>query len=319
MANTNRAEVRHAIHSRIRRKVRGNTERPRLAIYRSLNHIYAQVIDDRLGQTLVSASSTEKELRTGTGGNLDAARRIGQAIAERAIAKGIESVVFDRGGYLYHGRVKALTDAARAAGLNKNEVVAEAEAEEPAAEAEQPTEKKSKKKKQEEIMRQPKQRIPAQGLDLKDQVISINRVTKVVKGGKNLSFAALVVVGDEGGHVGFGTGKAREVPLAIKKAIEAAKKSLIRVPLINHTLPHQLIGEYGAGRVLVKPASEGTGVIAGGAVRAVMQAVGVRDVRTKVLGSTNPHNVVRATFDALLRMKDPMELARLRGKQVEEM
>jgi small subunit ribosomal protein S5 len=168
-------------------------------------------------------------------------------------------------------------------------------------------------------MRQPKQRIPAQGLDLKDQVISINRVTKVVKGGKNLSFAALVVVGDESGHVGFGTGKAREVPLAIKKAVEAAKKSLIRVPLINNTLPHQLIGEYGAGRVLVKPASEGTGVIAGGAVRAVMQAVGVHDVRTKVLGSTNPHNVVRATFDALLRMKDPMELARLRGKQVEEM
>lgn len=168
-------------------------------------------------------------------------------------------------------------------------------------------------------MRQPKQRIPAQGLDLKDQVISINRVTKVVKGGKNLSFAALVVVGDESGHVGFGTGKAREVPLAIKKGIESAKKNLIRVPLINNTLPHQLIGEYGAGRVLVKPAAEGTGVIAGGAVRAVMQAVGVHDVRTKVLGSTNPHNVVRATFDALLRMKDPMELARLRGKQVEEM
>jgi small subunit ribosomal protein S5 len=167
-------------------------------------------------------------------------------------------------------------------------------------------------------MRQPKQRISAAGLDLKDQVISINRVTKVVKGGKNMSFAALVVVGDEGGHVGFGTGKAREVPLAIKKAIEAAKKSLIRVPLIQNTVPHQLTGKFGAGRVLVKPASQGTGVIAGGAVRAVMQAVGVHDVRTKVLGSTNPHNVVRATFDALLRMKDPMELARLRGKQIEE-
>ncbi len=168
-------------------------------------------------------------------------------------------------------------------------------------------------------MRQPKQRISFQGLDLKDQVISINRVTKVVKGGKNMSFAALVVVGDEGGHVGFGTGKAREVPLAIKKAVEAAKKSLIRVPLIKNTVPHQLIGKFGAGRVLVKPAAAGTGVIAGGAVRAVMQAVGVHDVRTKVLGSTNPHNVVRATFDALLRMKDPMELARLRGKQLEDM
>ena len=168
-------------------------------------------------------------------------------------------------------------------------------------------------------MRQPKQRISAQGLDLKDQVISINRVTKVVKGGKNLSFAALVIVGDEAGHVGFGSGKAREVPLAIKKGIEAAKKNLIRVPLINNTLPHQLIGRYGAGRVMMKPASQGTGVIAGGAVRAVMQAVGVHDVRTKVLGSNNPHNVVRATFDGLLKMKDPMELARLRGKQVEEL
>jgi len=150
MANTNRAEVRTAIHSRIRRKVKGSTERPRLAIYRSLKHISAQVIDDRKGETLVSASSTEKDLRGNTGGNLDAARRIGQAIAERAIAKGIEQVVFDRGGYLYHGRIKALTDAARAAGLNKNEVVAEPEAEEPAAEAAaEPTEKKSKKKKQE--------------------------------------------------------------------------------------------------------------------------------------------------------------------------
>jgi len=168
-------------------------------------------------------------------------------------------------------------------------------------------------------MRQPRQRIPAQGLDLKDQVISINRVTKVVKGGKNLSFAALVVVGDGAGHVGFGTGKAREVPVAIKKAIEAAKKSLIRIPLIKNTLPHQIIGTWGAGRVLMKPASEGTGVIAGGAVRAVMQAAGVHDVRTKVLGSGNPHNVVRATFDGLLNMKDPMEVARLRGKQVEEL
>jgi large subunit ribosomal protein L18 len=145
--------MRTAIHQRIRRKVRGNTERPRLAIYRSLNHIYAQVIDDRKGETLVSASTTEKDLRGNSGGNLEAARRVGQTIAERAIAKGIEQVVFDRGGYLYHGRIKALTDAARAAGLNKNEVVAETAAEEPAAEPEQLTdtkaEKKSKKKKQE--------------------------------------------------------------------------------------------------------------------------------------------------------------------------
>ncbi|MGI8468657.1 MAG: 30S ribosomal protein S5 [Pyrinomonadaceae bacterium] len=160
--------------------------------------------------------------------------------------------------------------------------------------------------------------ISAQSLNLKDQLISINRVTKVVKGGKNMSFAALVVVGDENGHVGFGTGKAREVPTAIKKAIEAAKKNLIRVPLIEGTLPHPMIGEYGAGRVLLKPAAEGTGVIAGGAVRAILQSLGVHNVRTKVLGSNNPHNVIRATFNGLTRMKDPMEVARLRGKQVEE-
>lgn len=168
-------------------------------------------------------------------------------------------------------------------------------------------------------MKTNKQRISAQGLILKDQLISVNRVTKVVKGGKNLSFAALVVVGDEAGHVGFGTGKAKEVPNAIKKAVEAAKKNLIRVPLIQGTLPHPIIGQYGAGRVLLKPAEEGTGVIAGGAVRAVLQSVGVHNIRTKILGSNNPHNVIRATFDGLVKMKDPMEVARLRGKQVEEL
>ena len=168
-------------------------------------------------------------------------------------------------------------------------------------------------------MKTNKQSISASSLNLKDQLISVNRVTKVVKGGKNLSFAALVVVGDESGHVGFGTGKAKEVPNAIKKAVEAAKNSLIKVPLIEGTLPHEMIGEYGAGRVLLKPAAEGTGVIAGGAVRLVLQALGVHNVRTKILGSSNNHNVVRATFNGLTRMKDPLEVARLRGKQVEEL
>jgi len=154
MANRNRAEVRNAVHGRIRRKVRGTPERPRLAVYRSLNHIYAQVIDDKTARTLASASTTEKGLGGTTGGNIDAAKRVGQAIAERALAAGIESVVFDRGGYLYHGRVRALTDAARAAGLNKNEVVAAEpsaesapEAAEPDAAAEPPAKKKSGKKK----------------------------------------------------------------------------------------------------------------------------------------------------------------------------
>ncbi len=147
MANTNRAVVRVAIHKRIRRKVTGSSERPRLAIYRSLNHIYAQVIDDIQGQTLAAASTTEKDLRGSSGGNVDAARRVGKTIAERALAKGINSVVFDRGGYLYHGRIKALTDAAREAGLNKGEVVPEAEASEKEAApvAEKPR-KKSKEK-----------------------------------------------------------------------------------------------------------------------------------------------------------------------------
>ena len=168
-------------------------------------------------------------------------------------------------------------------------------------------------------MKTNRQRISPNNLILKDQLISINRVTKVVKGGKNMSFAALVVVGDESGHVGFGTGKAKEVPNAIKKAIEAAKKNLIRVPLVEGTLPHQMIGKYGAGRVMLKPAKEGTGVIAGGAVRAILQVLGIHNVRTKILGSANAHNVIRATFNGLERMKDPMEVARLRGKQVEEL
>ena len=148
MANTNRAVVRAAIHSRIRRKVKGSNERPRLAIYRSLNHIYAQVIDDLHGQTLVSASTTEKDLRGSSGGNLDAARRVGKAIAERALSKGIEQVVFDRGGYLYHGRIKALTDAARSAGLNKNEVAVESEEAPPEKEPAPKAQKKAKKSKE---------------------------------------------------------------------------------------------------------------------------------------------------------------------------
>jgi large subunit ribosomal protein L18 len=147
MANRNRAEVRSAVHSRIRRKVRGSTARPRLAVYRSLNHIYAQLIDDEQGRTLAAASSTEKTLGGSTGGNVEAAKRVGQAIAERALAAGVSSVVFDRGGYLYHGRVRALTDAARAAGLNKGEKPAAADEAAQPEEVAQPEEKVKKKKK----------------------------------------------------------------------------------------------------------------------------------------------------------------------------
>lgn len=163
------------------------------------------------------------------------------------------------------------------------------------------------------------QRIDTSQLQLKDTVVSINRVTKVVKGGKNLSFSALVVVGDEGGHVGYGNGKAKEVPQAIRKAIESAKKNMIRVPITNNTIPHQIIGLFGAGRVLLKPAVEGTGIIAGGAVRAVMQAAGVSNVLTKSIGTSNPHNVIKATFEGLRNLRNPHDVARLREQTLEEM
>jgi small subunit ribosomal protein S5 len=162
------------------------------------------------------------------------------------------------------------------------------------------------------------QRIDPSQLQLKDTVVAINRVTKVVKGGKNLSFSALVVVGDEGGHVGFGSGKAKEVPQAIRKAIEAAKKNMISVPLTNNTIPHQVMGLFGSGRVLLKPAVEGTGIIAGGAVRAVMQAAGISNVLTKSIGTSNPHNVIKATFEGLKSLRNPAEVARLREKSLEE-
>jgi small subunit ribosomal protein S5 len=165
-----------------------------------------------------------------------------------------------------------------------------------------------------------KKKIDAGHYNLKDQVVAINRVTKVVKGGKNMSFAALVVVGDPGaGVVGYGSGKAKEVPQAIRKGIESAKKNLVQVHLTETSIPHQVLGRYGSGQVLLKPAPEGTGVIAGGAVRAVMTSAGVQNVLTKSLGTANPHNVIKATFDALTQLRDRAEVATLRGKQVEEL
>jgi len=164
-----------------------------------------------------------------------------------------------------------------------------------------------------------RERIDASQLDIKDTVVSINRVTKVVKGGKNLSFSALVVVGDGHGVVGFGVGKAKEVPSAIKKGIEAAKKNLIRVPLSGSTIPHRVVGKFGAGSILLKPAPDGTGIIAGGAVRAVVESAGITNILTKSLGSANPHNVVRATFTGLWSLKDPNGIARLRGKTLDEL
>jgi small subunit ribosomal protein S5 len=163
-------------------------------------------------------------------------------------------------------------------------------------------------------------KLDAGAFQLKDQVVSINRVTKVVKGGKNLSFAALVVVGDPtAAVVGYGSGKAKEVPQAIRKGIESAKKNLFRINLTQTTVPHTVVGRYGSGMVLLKPAPEGTGVIAGGAVRAVMTSAGVQNVFTKSIGTTNPHNVIKATFDALKKLKNKEEVATIRGKVAEEL
>ena len=156
-------------------------------------------------------------------------------------------------------------------------------------------------------------------LDLQERVVNINRVTKVVKGGRNFRFSALVVVGDENGHVGVGMAKALEVPEAIRKAIQDAKKHIIQVPIVGTSIPHEITGVFGAGRVLLKPSKEGTGVIAGGAVRAVCELAGIRDIRTKSLGSSNPRNVVNATMEALKGLKKAEEVAKLRGKSVEEL
>ena len=151
-----------------------------------------------------------------------------------------------------------------------------------------------------------------------EKLVALNRVSKTVKGGRVMKFAALMVVGDEKGRVGYGTGKAAEVPEAIRKGIEDAKKNMITVSLSNTTIPHEVIGEFGAGRVLMKPASAGTGIIAGGPVRAVMEAAGIKDIRSKCLRSNNPQNVVAATFEGLKSLKTPEEVARVRGKSVEE-
>ncbi len=163
------------------------------------------------------------------------------------------------------------------------------------------------------------ERIDAATLDIKEKVVNLSRVAKVVKGGRTFRFSALVVVGDENGHVGYGTGKAAEIPDAIRKGIEDAKKNMITVPLVEGTIPHEVDGKFGAGHIVMKPAEEGTGIIAGGPARAVFELVGIKDIRAKSLRSNNPRNVVRSTIEGLASLKSAEEVAKLRGKDIEEL
>lgn len=272
--------------ARIRRKINGTADCPRLVVFRSNEHIYAQIINDETGTTLVSASTlTLSKNGDALHSNIAGATGVGKEIARLAKEKDINRVVFDRNGYLYHGRIKAVADGAVKAVWSSN-------------------------------MRE-KTETPSNEMGEIEKIVALNRVAKVVKGGRRFSFSALVVVGDGKGNVGFGLGKAQEVPEALRKATDKARKTRVFIPLVDGTLPCEVLGRFGAGRVMLKPASEGTGIIAGGAVRAIMEAVGIRDVLAKAIGTNNPHNVLRATMQGLMSLRSAEEVSALRGKKLE--
>ena len=282
--------------TRTRAKLRKvSNMRPRLSVFRSSKHIYAQLIDDIEGRTITQASTKDKEFKGEKGSNVEAASEIGKLVAERAKKAGVSKVIFDRGSYMYHGRIKALAEAAREAGLNFYRIFDMAQA----------TIKRRRESREES--------------DLIERLVSINRVAKVVKGGRRFGFAAIVVVGDGNGRVGHGSGKAREVPEAIRKATDQAKTTMVRVPLREgRTLHHDMRGRYGAGRVILRAAPAGTGVIAGGPLRAIFECLGVQDVVSKSVGSSNPHNMIKAAFDALAKTASPRLVASRRGIKVSQ-
>ena len=276
---TKKVERRIKIKYRVRKRISGTAERPRLSVFRSNKQIYAQVINDLTGTTLASASSLGLEKMP----KKEQAAKVGELVAANAIAAGVSAVVFDRNGYLYHGRVKELADAARNGGLQFLTIMA-----------------MNKVKNYNDV-------------DLKDRLVAINRVTKVTKGGRTFTFAAIVVVGDGKGVIGYGLGKAGEVTAAIAKGVEAAKKNLVKVPVLKGTIPHEVEARFGGAQVFMRPAAAGTGLVAGGAMRAVLDSVGVKDILAKSKGSSNPHNLVKATIEGLSQLRDAYTVAGQRG------